>query len=39
MQDDIRLSVFAEKKDKQLVYLPEKCIGCGPVCRHALKVT
>ena len=29
MQDDIRLSVFSEKKDKQLVYSPEKCIGCG----------
>jgi len=29
MQDDMRLSVFAEKKDKQLVYKPEKCIGCG----------
>ena len=29
MQDDIRLSVFAEKKDKQLIYKPEKCIGCG----------
>ncbi len=29
MQDDRRLSVFSEKKDKQLVYLPEKCIGCG----------
>jgi len=29
MQDDMRLSVFAEKKDRQLVYLPEKCIGCG----------
>ncbi len=29
MQDDMRLSVFAEKKDKQLIYLPEKCIGCG----------
>jgi 4Fe-4S ferredoxin len=29
MQDDMRLSVFAEKKDKQLVYLPERCIGCG----------
>jgi 4Fe-4S ferredoxin len=29
MQDDTRLSVFSEKKDKQLVYLPEKCIGCG----------
>lgn len=29
MQEDMRLSVFSEKKDKQLVYLPEKCIGCG----------
>jgi 4Fe-4S ferredoxin len=29
MQDEMRLSVFSEKKDKQLVYLPEKCIGCG----------
>jgi 4Fe-4S ferredoxin len=29
MQDDMRLSVFAEKKDKQLIYKPEKCIGCG----------
>lgn len=29
MQDDMRLSVFSEKKDKQLVYKPEKCIGCG----------
>jgi len=29
MQDDMRLSVFAEKKDKQLIYFPEKCIGCG----------
>jgi 4Fe-4S ferredoxin len=29
MQDDKRLSVFSEKKDRQLVYKPEKCIGCG----------
>ena len=29
MQDDMRLSVFSEKKDRQLVYKPEKCIGCG----------
>ena len=29
MQDYIRLSVFSEKKDRQLVYKPEKCIGCG----------
>ena len=29
MQDEMRLSVFSEKKDRQLVYKPEKCIGCG----------
>ncbi|WP_141706344.1 4Fe-4S dicluster domain-containing protein, partial [Methanosarcina sp. A14] len=29
MEEDMRLSVFAEKKDKQLIYFPEKCIGCG----------
>jgi 4Fe-4S ferredoxin len=29
MQDDMRLSVFAEKKGKQLIYYPERCIGCG----------
>lgn len=29
MQNDKRLAVFAEKKDKQLIYSPEKCIGCG----------
>jgi len=29
MQEDMRLSVFSEKKDKQLIYSPEKCIGCG----------
>jgi 4Fe-4S ferredoxin len=29
MQEDMRLSVFAEKKGKQLVYYPEICIGCG----------
>ena len=30
----MRLSVFSEKKDRQLVYQPEKCIGCG-TCVHA----
>lgn len=29
MQKEIQVSVFSEKKDKQLVYKPEKCIGCG----------
>lgn len=29
MQKEIQEAVFSEKKDKQLVYLPEKCIGCG----------
>lgn len=29
MQEDMRLSVFSEKKDRQLVYKPEKCIGYG----------
>ncbi|AAM07522.1 TPA: 4Fe-4S binding protein [Methanosarcina acetivorans] len=29
MQDDMRLPVFAEKKDRQLIYKPERCIGCG----------
>jgi len=32
MQEDMRLSVFSEKKDRQLVYKPEKCIGCGDLC-------
>lgn len=29
MQNEMQAAVFSEKKDKQLVYLPEKCIGCG----------
>ncbi|MDD3043176.1 MAG: 4Fe-4S binding protein [Methanosarcinaceae archaeon] len=29
MQKETQEAVFSEKKDKQLVYLPEKCIGCG----------
>ncbi len=29
MEDNMLLPVFAEKKDKQLIYSPEKCIGCG----------
>jgi len=29
MQKDMQLPVFAEKKGKQLIYYPEKCIGCG----------
>jgi 4Fe-4S ferredoxin len=29
MQNEMRLSVFLEKEGRQLVYKPEKCIGCG----------
>lgn len=29
MQNEMQLLVFSEKKDRQLVYKPENCIGCG----------
>ncbi|MCQ1534642.1 4Fe-4S dicluster domain-containing protein [Methanosarcina sp. KYL-1] len=39
MQNDMRLSVFSEKKDRQLVYKPEKCIGCGTCVQACPKGT
>lgn len=35
----MRLSVFSEKKDRQLVYQPEKCIGCGTCVQACPKGT
>ena len=29
MQECERFSVFSGKKTRQLIYIPEKCIGCG----------
>ena len=36
MQDDMRLSVFAEKKDKSTSL--KNALAAGPAYRHALKV-